>query len=174
MQSIGHLVEDDGTIALTGLGRVKVQGLTRVETEKLIESLYHSTLLKDPIIEVKVTNLSVTIFGEVKSPGNFPLVKDRTTLVQMLGIAGGLTDNANETDVKIIRGSNKIQVIQIDLSDIKSINDPKAVLQSGDIIYVRKNSRAVRNEKLGNITQIIQPLLLLFSFLAVIYTFTHK
>jgi polysaccharide export outer membrane protein len=174
-QSAGRLVEDDGTVALTGLGRVPVAGLTRVEAERLIESLYHKTLLKDPIIEVKVANLSVTLFGEVKAPGNFPLLKDRTTLVQMLGTAGGLTADANETNVKIIRGDrNKPQIIQVDLSSIKSISDPKTILQSGDIVYVEKNRRAIRNEKLGNITQIAQPLILLFSTLAIIYTFTRK
>lgn len=175
VQHIGHLVEDDGTIALTGLGRIQVAGLTRVEAEKTIEDLYHKTLLKDPIIEVKVANLTVTLFGEVKAPGNLPLIKDRTTLVQMLGAAGGLTENANEKDIKIIRGDhNNPQIIQVDLSNIKSINDPKTILQSGDIVYVEKNRRAIRNEKFGNLTQIAQPLLLLFSVAAVVYTFTHR
>jgi polysaccharide export outer membrane protein len=174
-QHIGHLVEDDGTIALTGLGRIQVAGLTRVEAEKTIESLYHKVLLKDPIIEVKVANLTVTVFGEVKAPGNLPLIKDRTKLVEMLGAAGGLTENANEKNIKIIRGDhNNPQVIEVDLSSIKSINDPKTVLQSGDIVYVEKNRRAIRNEKLGNFTQIVQPLILLFSVAAVVYTFTHR
>jgi polysaccharide export outer membrane protein len=174
-QHFGHLVEDDGTIALTGLGRIQVAGLTRVEAEKTIESLYHKVLLKDPIIEVKVANLTVTVFGEVKAPGNLPLIKDRTKLVEMLGAAGGLTENANEKNIKIIRGDhNNPQVIEVDLSSIKSINDPKTVLQSGDIVYVEKNRRAIRNEKLGNFTQIVQPLILLFSVAAVVYTFTHR
>lgn len=175
MQHNGHLVEDDGTIALTGLGRIQVAGLTRVEAEKMIESLYHKTLLKDPIIEVKVANLTVTLFGEVKTTGNLPLIKDRTTLVQILGAAGGLTENANEKNIKIIRGDHSNpKVIQVDLSNIKSINDPKTILQSGDIVYVEKNRRAVRNEKFGNLTQIVQPLLLLFSVAAVVYTFAHR
>lgn len=175
MQHVGHLVEEDGTIALTGLGRVKVAGLTRVETEKKIEELYRKTLLKDPIIEVKVANLAVTLFGEVKTTGTLPLVKDKTTLVQMLGAAGGLTENANEKNVKIIRGDqNNPQVIQVDLTNIKSINDPKTILQSGDIVYVEKNRRAIRNEKLGNLTQIIQPLILVISVATIVYTFTHK
>lgn len=175
VQQNGHLVEDDGTIALTGLGRIQVAGLTRVEAEKMIEGLYHKVLLKDPIIEVKVANLTITLFGEVRTPGNLPLVKDRTTLVQMLGAAGGLTDNANEKDIKIIRGDhNNPQVIQVDLSNIKSINDPRTILQSGDIVYVEKNRRAVRNEKLTNVTQIVQPLMFLFSVIAVVYTFAHR
>jgi polysaccharide export outer membrane protein len=72
-------VEEDGTVALPAIGHVQVAGLTRTQATKLIEDLYRKNLLKDPIIELKVVNLKVTLLGEVKSPGNFPIVKDNTT-----------------------------------------------------------------------------------------------
>ena len=170
-----YLVEDDGTIALTGLGRVTVAGLTRVEAGKLIEEKYHKDFLKDPIIELKIVNLSVTVFGEVKSPGNIVLVRDRTTLVQLIGLTGGFTPNANESNVKIIRGEQKNpKVINIDFSNIQSINDPKAILQSGDIIYVEQNKRAIRNDQFLNLTQLLQPALLLFNTALIILTFTRR
>ncbi|WP_428328433.1 polysaccharide biosynthesis/export family protein [Mucilaginibacter sp.] len=174
-QPEGHLVEDDGTVALTGLGRIPIAGLTRVEAQTLIEGLYHKILLKNPIIEVKITNLTVSLFGEVKSPGNYPLTRDRTTLVQILGTAGGITEQANETDIKIIRGTQKDpQVTVIDLSNIQAINDPKAILQSGDIVYVEKNKRAIRNDNFLNLSQLIQPALLLFNTALIILTFTRR
>lgn len=164
-------VEDDGTIALTGLGHVQVAGLTRFEAQKLIEDLYRKTFLKNPIIELRITNLKVTIFGEIKSPGAFPLIKDKTTLIELIGEAGGLTERANETNIKIIRGNEKIpKVTQIDLSNIESINDPRAVLQSGDIIYITENRRAIRNEKLQNFSSIFQPAILLFNTALIIIT----
>jgi polysaccharide export outer membrane protein len=157
-------VEVDGTVALTGLGHVQVAGLTRFEAQKLIEDLYRKNFLKDPIIEVKIINLKVTVLGEIKSQGELPLTKDKTTLVELIGQAGGLTENANETNVKIIRGSQKNpQVTIIDLSNIQSINDPKAVLQNGDVIYISKNKRAVRNEKIQNFSVIFQPVILLIN-----------
>ncbi|GAC1309782.1 MAG: hypothetical protein NVSMB24_25820 [Mucilaginibacter sp.] len=164
-------VEDDGTIALTGLGHVQVTGLTRFEAQKLIEDLYRKTFLKNPIIELKITNLKVTIFGEIKSPGAFPLIKDKTTLIELIGEAGGLTERANETNIKIIRGNEKIpKVTEIDLSNIESINDPRAVLQNGDIIYITENRRAIRNEKLQNFSSIFQPAILLFNTALIIVT----
>ncbi|MDB5132545.1 MAG: polysaccharide export protein [Mucilaginibacter sp.] len=168
-------VEDDGTIALTGLGHVQVEGLTRFEAQKHIEDLYRKTFLKNPIIELKIINLKVTIFGEIKSPGAFSLTKDKTTLIELIGEAGGLTERANETNIKIIRGSEKIpKVTEIDLSDIESINDPRAVLQNGDIVYITENKRAIRNDKLQNFSTIYQPAILLFNTALIILTLIRR
>jgi len=168
-------VEEDGTVALTGLGHVQVAGLTRFEAQKLIEGLYHNTLLKDPIIALKIVNLKVTILGEIKSQGNYPLTKDKTTLVELIGEAGGLTDKASEKNIKIIRGTEKKpQIIEIDLNNIRSINDPSTILQSGDIIYVAQNKRAARTDNLQNFSTVLQPALILFNTVLILYTLIHR
>ena len=168
-------VEEDGTVALTGLGHVHVAGLTRFEAQKLIESLYHNALLKDPIIALKIVNLKVTILGEIRSQGNYALTKDKITLVELIGEAGGLTDKANEKNVKIIRGTEKNpKVIEIDLNSIRSINDPATILQSGDIIYVAQSRRAARSENLQNFSTLAQPVLILFNTVLILYTLIHR
>ena len=168
-------VEQDGTVALTGLGHVKVEGLTRLEAMKHIEDLYKETFLKAPIIEVKIINLKVTVLGELKSPGNYPLTRDRTSLVEMIGAAGGLTDKANESDVKIYRGNkDNPTVIQIDLRNLTAINDPRTMLQNDDVIYVAQNKRAVRNDQFQNFATTIQPALVLLSAIAIILSITRR
>lgn len=163
-------VEDDGTVALTGLGHVHVAGLTRLEAMKSIEELYHKDL-QNPIIELKIINLKVTVLGEIKTQGAYPLTKDRTTLVEVIGLAGGLTDKADETNVEIIRGEEtNPATIRIDLSNINSITDPKAVLQSGDIIYFAQNKRAVRTDKVQTFSATVQPALLVLSTALLIFT----
>lgn len=166
-----YQVEEDGTVALPVIGRVQVAGLSRYEATKKIEEMYRKSLLKDPIIEVKIINLSVTLLGEVKSPGNYPLIKDRTGLVEMIGAAGGLTDKANEKTVKIIRGTaQNPKVTEIDMSDIASLGNPATVLQNQDIIYIAQNKKAIRNEKLQNFSLIAQPALLLLNTALIIFT----
>jgi len=165
-------VEEDGTVTLPALGHLKVEGLTRIQATQLIESLYKKNLLKDPIIELKVVNLKVTLMGEVRTPGNFPLIKDNTTLVELLGEAGGLNPTGNEKNIKIIRGGK--QVTEIDLGDISSISDPNAVLQSGDIVYVSQNKRAIRNDKVQNFSSIAQPALLLLNTALIILALTRR
>jgi polysaccharide export outer membrane protein len=170
-----YQVEEDGTIALPVIGHIPVSGLTRVQAAKLIEDLYRKNLLKDPIIELKITNLKVTLLGEFKGQGNFPLVKDRTTLVEMIGQAGGLSDKANETNIKIIRGDQKNpQVTYINLRDIQSINDPRAILQNGDIVYASPNKRSIRNDNLQNISTLAQPILLLFNTALLVLSLSRR
>jgi len=170
-----YQVEDDSTVTLPVIGHVQVVGLTRAEAAKKIEGLYRKSLLKDPIIELKITNLKVTLLGEIKAQGNFPLVKDRTTLVEMIGAAGGLTEKANETNIQIIRGDQlNPQVTSINLRDIQSINDPRAVLQNGDIIYIAQNKRAIRNENLQSLSVISQPALLLLNTALIIFTLSRR
>jgi polysaccharide export outer membrane protein len=165
-------VDQDGSVILPALGRIKVAGYTRLEAQKAVEDAYRKNVFTNPIIELKIVSLKVTFFGEIRAQGNFPLAKEHTTLVEMIGTAGGLTDKANETNIKIIRGTEKNpKVILVDLSDIHSINDPKAVLQNGDIIYIAQNRRATRNENFQNFsTSFFQPVLLLFNTALIIFT----
>ena len=170
-----YQVEEDGTVALPAIGHIQVAGLTRTQATKLIEDLYRKNLLKDPIIELKVVNLKVTLLGEVKVPGNFPIVKDNTTLVELIGQAGGLTPAANEKNIKIIRGKNKTQnVTEIDLSNINSLSDPRTYLQNGDIIYVAQNKRAIRTENLQSFNTWVQPALLFLNTALIIFTLSRQ
>jgi polysaccharide export outer membrane protein len=168
-------VNDDGILLLPEIGKVPVAGLTRVKANQLIQDLYHKALLKDPIIELKIINLKVILYGEVKTVGSIPLTKDRTTLVEMLAIAGGLTPKADETHVEIIRGNQKSPAVTvIDLSNIQSINDPAAILKNGDIIYVPENKRGIRNDKLQNFSSIFQPAILIFNTALIIISLIRR
>jgi polysaccharide export outer membrane protein len=175
VQGEAFQVAADSTVDLPAVGKTKVVGLTRIAAQKLIQDLYAKDLLVNPILELKIINLKVTLLGEIKGQGNYPLVKDQTTLVELIGEAGGLTDRANEKDIKIIRGSEKNpKVIDVDLSDIGTISDPRTVLQSGDIIYVGQSKRAARNDNLQNFSVIIQPALILFNTALIIFTLVRK
>jgi polysaccharide export outer membrane protein len=93
----------------------------------------------------------------------------------MIGQAGGLSDKANETNIKIIRGQQlNPQVTYINLRDIQSINDPRAILQNGDIVYVSQNKRAVRNDNLQNLSTLTQPILLLLNTALVVLSLSRR
>ena len=170
-----YQVEDDGDVALPVIGRVHVAGLTRSEAMKLIEEDYRKDVLKDPIIDLRIINLKVTLLGEVKTQGNFPLIKDKTSLIEMIGEAGGLTEKANEKNIKIIRGDPKSpQITEVDLSKTGTLADPRLILQNNDIIYIAENKRAVKNDQLQNFNTTVQPVLLLLNTALIIYTLIHR
>jgi polysaccharide export outer membrane protein len=166
-------VEDDGTVALPIIGHVKVAGLTRHDAANQIETLYRKEL-KNPIIDLKIVNLKVTILGEVKTQGSYFLVKDHTPLVEMIGQAGGLTERANSKTLKIIRGGIKDQqVIDVDLSNLNTLTDPRTILQNNDVIYVAQNKQAVRATKVTGLSALLQPIVLLLNTALIIYTITR-
>jgi polysaccharide export outer membrane protein len=162
-------VEEDGMVGLPIIGHIKVAGLTGYEAEKKIELLYRDSSLKSPIFDLKILNLKVTVLGEIRAQGNYALTKERTTLIDIIGQAGGLTNNADEKNVKIIRGREK-RILMVDLSDIKTIYDPRIILQDGDIITIPQNKRAVRDDKIQNLSTIVQPVLLIINSALIIYS----
>lgn len=168
---LSYEVAEDGTVALPVIGRVKVDGLSRLEAANKIQELYGKNLIKDPIIDVKIVNLKVTVLGEVRRPGNYPLIKDNASLIDMLGEAGGITDKGNEKHVKVVRGGIvNPQIIELDLSDVASLSSPAMMMQNNDVVYIEQNKKSLRNEKLQNFSTLIQPILLLLNSALIITT----
>lgn len=168
-------VDDDGTVALTGIGRVQIAGLTRVEVRKYIEDIYNKKFLKDALFEVKLMNLKVTVLGEVKLPGNYLLTKDNTRLLDVLGDAGGLTDKADGKTVKIIHSDQPVpDTTVVDLSNTKFLYNPKTLLRNNDIVYVAKNKAAIKTEKVQNFSVLVQPVLLLVNTVLIIFTLARR
>jgi polysaccharide export outer membrane protein len=46
---------------------------------------------------------SVYVFGQVKSPGAYPLQQRNTSVLQALALAGGVADRGSTTRIKIVR-----------------------------------------------------------------------
>ena len=149
--------------------------MTRVEARTHIEDLYRKGPLKDPLLELKIISLKATILGEVATPGSVPLTKDGTTIIDIIAKAGGLTNKADEKTVKIVRaGQAHPKTDIINLSDVRSLNDPRAVVQNDDIIVIAQNKTAVRNEKLQDFSIVVQPILLVFNTALIIFTLARK
>jgi polysaccharide export outer membrane protein len=173
-QGENYQVEEDGTIALTGIGRVPVAGMTRVEARNYIENLYRKTL-KAPLFELKITNLKVLLFGELRGTTPVMLTHDNTTLMEVIDQAGGLTDKADNKNVKIIRGGQKYPETEIiDLTDIKTLTDPRIIMQNNDIVIVSQNKRAVRAQKLQDFSTLASPVLLIFNTVLIVLSLTRR
>ncbi len=148
-----YLVEDDGTVSLPVLGRMKLAGMTRLEAQKFLEKEYKKTLLVDPIITLSIVNLKVTVLGEFGSQGNYLLTKDQTNLVEIIGEAGGLSTKADKRHLKIIRGDLKNpEVILVNLENVNTLSDPRLILRNNDIVYAAPRGvfRSQENLNLAN------------------------
>lgn len=136
-----YKVSSDGFIILPVIGTIKVIGLNQDEAKSKIQELYAQSLFKDPIIELSINSLEVTLLGAFRAEGNLQIDNDNTDLIDILGKSGGLSDDANIKKIRIIRGDRKNpELIVVNLSNINSLSDPKLKLQDGDIIIAEKTN----------------------------------
>ncbi len=133
-------VNSKGYISLPLIGGLKVVGLTVEEAERLIEKKLGEDYLQEPHVTVFVKEYEsqkITLEGWVKDPGVYPL-KGRTTLLQAIALADGMTRLADPSEVIIFRrvSGGKSTGYRIDINKIRSgeIKDP--LVLSNDIIVV--------------------------------------
>ena len=101
----GFLVEIDSTILLPALGKFKVAGLSKEIVRGLIEKQYKDKLLKNPIIELNISNFSVSALGDFIRVGKITFDKFNPSLVEILALCGGVSEFADPRKLKIIRGN---------------------------------------------------------------------
>ncbi len=142
-------VDAKGNVNLPLVGEVRVVGLTISEAQKAVENAYRDgRYLRTPQVTINVeayASREVSIQGQVRSPGRFPLpIESSMTVLELVTKAGGFTDTAKGTAVNItrIKADGKKQVFTIDVEslikgkDKANIGDNSLMLQPGDIVYV--------------------------------------
>lgn len=138
---LGYLVDTNGDIDFPILGKIHVEGLTRMQLTELIKNkLIDGDLIKDPIVTVQFLNFKISVMGEVGSPGSFTISGDRITLLEALSMAGDLTIYGRRDRVGVIRENNgKRTILFHDLRSADIFNSPCYYLQQNDIVYVEPN-----------------------------------
>jgi polysaccharide export outer membrane protein len=102
-------VSSSGDISLPLLGSVRAAGLTPLGLESHLQDLLRRRYMKDPHVSVFVRELQshpVSVMGAVKTPGVFQ-VRGPKTLLEVLSLAGGLSDDAGDTAI-IMRGATSV------------------------------------------------------------------
>jgi polysaccharide export outer membrane protein len=97
-------VADDGTITVPLAGQVPASGLTCEALEKSLHKKL-ADFTDDPNVTVRVAEPNSKIFyvvGEVRKPGGFQL-RSGEVLSQALAEAGGLSDFADASAIRIVR-----------------------------------------------------------------------
>jgi polysaccharide export outer membrane protein len=150
-------VNDEGFVTLPLIGTIRLAGLTPREAEQLIAAKLAEEYLQDPQVNIFVSEYAsqkVTVTGQVKKPGVFP-VAGRTTLMQAIALAGGLDEVAKKEEVVVFRkqptGSVSAYVVNMASIEEGKLTDP--VIVGDDRIVVPKSGAAVFSRAVGNIIQ---------------------
>lgn len=97
-------VRPDGVISLPLLGDVQAAGQTTRTLQAILAKRYVEFIAAPEIsvIITEVKSIKVSVIGEVPKPGRYEL-KSRTTVLDMLALAGGFGQFASRSRVVILR-----------------------------------------------------------------------
>jgi polysaccharide export outer membrane protein len=113
-------VRPDGKISLPLIGEMTASGKTAIELQKEIAQRLKQ-FVADPTVTVVVKEVNspkVTVFGEVKNP-NMYKIKDKATLLDVIALAGGLTDYSKKKVIVSRIGPNgETQFIKVNIDDL--------------------------------------------------------
>ncbi len=134
------VVRPDGKISLPLVGDIQASGLTSMQLQdRISEKLKEFVASPNVTVSVlKVVSHSVSIVGEVRTPGTYVLGAPET-VVELLARAGGLTEYANKKDISVIRKENgRTLQFRVNYKDIiKGKNlQQNILLKNGDIVLV--------------------------------------
>ncbi len=133
-------VTDAGTLTLILGGKVQVAGLTPPEAAVAIErALVDGHYLLTPHVSVtteQTATRNVTILGQVRSPGSYPIGTSRPIL-DVLALAGGLTELADRK-VTVQRHASQERLTFVVSNSADAALDASVAVLPGDTVIVSK------------------------------------
>ncbi len=135
-----YLVDADGNINFPEIGKIKLLGLKKSEAIDLITEKLEP-YLKNPIVTLGFVNYKITVLGEVLRPGQYPVVNERVTVLDALGMAGDMTVYGKRDNVLLMRENNgKMEFARLNLNSDEVFKSPYYYLQQNDVIYIEPNN----------------------------------
>jgi polysaccharide export outer membrane protein len=137
-------VRADGKISLPLLNDVPVAGLTPMQLRDVLTKLLAKYMASTAVAVIvrEAHSFKVTVIGEVRTPGRYE-VKSRSTVLDLLAMAGGLTEYADRGSISVLRQEETdTRRIPFFYDKVASKNGSKRAghenfpVQPGDIIFV--------------------------------------
>jgi polysaccharide export outer membrane protein len=149
----GYLVDVNGNVELPRIGVIKAEGLKKGELESIIKSRLEE-LLTRPTVIVRFMNYRITVIGEVGSPGVLNIPTERLSVLEAIGMAGGVTEFGKIKEVKILRENNGIREVGVlDLTSREIFSSPYYQLQQNDVVLVDQTRFKMRQTEQQRVTQ---------------------
>ncbi|MBD2542244.1 polysaccharide biosynthesis/export family protein [Coleofasciculus sp. FACHB-SPT36] len=151
----GYLVDGEGSIDFPVIGKLRVAGLTITQAkEALVKRL--SAIVRNPIVEMRITNYKVSVLGEVARPGIVLAPNHKLSVLEALASVGDIPITGRKDNIKIIRNEGGVQHIGVlNLNDRSVFKSPYYYLKQNDIVYVTPTS--VRRQETNEFTRVYLP-----------------
>ncbi len=116
-----YAVSSEGDVFLPLAGRVRAAGLSVAALQEELVRRFAEYLVRPQVsVAVQQFRQRFTVLGEVQKPGSYPLEK-RTTVLEAISIAGGLTPKAAPNRTRVMRTRDGAETtIEVPVGDIMS------------------------------------------------------
>ncbi len=138
-EQVNYLVDKEGEIDFPVIGKIKIEGLSPSETRDLLREKLKD-YLKDPIINIRIRNFTVTVLGAVNRPGTYKADGEQINILEALGYAGDINIKGRKDNIMVIRDFNGTKVYnRINLNEKSALKSPVYYLTQNDVVYVEPN-----------------------------------
>ena len=152
----GYYVDLNGNIEHHRLGVIHAEGLTKQELAAEVKRRLTEPveLLSNPTVIVRFLNFKVTVLGQVGAQGILTVPGEKLTVIEAIGLAGGITDFGKKDNVRILREINgKRETGVIDLSSKDIFDSPYYYLVQNDVLIVDETKQKLKDAEQAKITQ---------------------
>jgi polysaccharide export outer membrane protein len=168
----GYEVDAEGNIVFQGIGKLKIEGLTKAA---LIDTLNARLrpFLQNPYYSIRFLNFKFTMMGEVMKPGEYSIPGTKVNLLEAIAMSGDLTNYADRDSVFVIReNNNKREFAWLNITKPEIIASPYYYVQQNDIIIVEPNKKkSIANDIVT--TRNVSMALAFITTFALIYSLFH-
>ncbi len=141
----GYLVDPDGYIQFPVLGRIEVAGQKRTELEQDLQSQIRN-YVTDAVVSVRIVNFTITVLGEVGSPGRVQVQDGRISVPQLLAESGDIAYTGKRRNILVIREVDGVKKVgRVDMTDTDLFSNPFYYLKQNDIVYVEPTYKQVKS-----------------------------
>ncbi len=132
------VIRPDGKISLPLVDDVQAADLTPLQLKEVLTKKLKD-VIDNPTVSVTVieaNSFKVYVAGEVKIPGAHRL-RSETSFVQLMSMAGGFTDWADQKKILIIRKDKGTEKrIKVNYKNIIAGEEPDVPIKRGDMVIV--------------------------------------
>lgn len=170
-EGLGYLVDVNGDIEFPNLGKLHVQGMTRLELQDYIKGeLIEKGYMNEPMVDVRFASFRVYVLGTADGGKVLSIPNERCTFLEALAMAGGLNRYTRRDRVAVMREVDGEMVTHfLDPRSTEIFDDPFFLLQQNDVIITESFRRTYAQEGFNTTLNVVTTLVSLGSAVLTVY-----